>query len=217
MKPKLMPPEEQDLVVRRTGVPVADLFLNRWSPRAFDGTAVPMQDLHVMLEAARWAPSAYNVQPWRFVYALRGDPNWPVFLSLLDSFNHEWAQYAGALVFVVPDTVRPGTDPARPFPSHSFDTGAAWAQFALQARMLGYVTHAMGGIHTERVRKELNVPARFKVEIGIAVGRQGTAQQLPAALQAREYPSDRMPLRQLAYAGCFPADMASGVRTGSAT
>lgn len=198
--------------LRRADHPVHPLFLRRWSPRAFDGAAMPLADLMSMLEAARWAPSAYNLQPWRFVYVLRGDPAWQRALALLDPFNAAWAQAASALVFLCSDRLIPARDgrARQPSPTHRFDSGAAWAQLALQATALGYQAHAMGGIDAAAVREALAVPGHFEVEIGIAVGRQAAAARLPAGLREREQPSGRLPLGQLAFAGRFPRVAAEG-------
>jgi len=109
--------------------PIDPLFLERWSPRAFDGSPLPEADLQAMFEAARWAPSAFNSQPWHFLYARRGDANWARFLSLLIPWNQSWAHSASVLVYIVSDTL-PMTDrkTGEPAPSttHSFDAGAAW-------------------------------------------------------------------------------------------
>ena len=151
--------------------PVEDLFLNRWSPRAYDGSSMPKEDLMSVLEAARWAPSCYNIQPWRFVYALReDDENWHSFHAILDEFNQAWAGDASALVFLVSDSLMPGDGdrPDRPSRYNSLDAGAAWAQMALQATLLGYQAHAMAGMDFEKAREILNVPERFRIEIAIA-------------------------------------------------
>ncbi|MHA1570419.1 MAG: nitroreductase family protein, partial [Alphaproteobacteria bacterium] len=80
--------------------PIEPIFLRRWSPRAFDGSPMRAEDLMTILEAARWAPSAFNIQPWRFLYSLRDDAHWEKYLTLLDQFNADWAQHASALVIV---------------------------------------------------------------------------------------------------------------------
>jgi nitroreductase len=186
--------------------PIEPIFLKRWSPRAYDASPMPQADLNSILEAARWAPSAFNVQPWRFLYSHREDEYWPIFLSLLDAFNADWAQHASALLFVLSDTVMPGDDNQSDKLSnyHSFDTGAAWAQLALQATSLGYHAHAMAGIHTGLSRSSLVVPDRYCVEIAIAIGRRANASQLPQALQARELPSHRLSINEIAFSGAFP-------------
>ena len=185
--------------------PVDPLFLDRWSPRAFDATALPQADLDTMLDAARWAPSAFNYQPWRFLYAHRDDADWTRFLDLLLPFNQGWVQHAGALLFVLSDTLSsaPGSDEAKPSHSHSFDAGAAWALLALQATRLGYHTHAMTGVDFDRARTELAVPERFRIEAAVAIGRMGDKSVLPEALQSREVPSDRKPVESIARQGNF--------------
>ncbi len=187
--------------------PVEPIFLSRWSPRSYDASAMPEQDLLTILEAGRWAPSAYNVQPWRFLYAHRQDAHWSTFISLLDPFNQQWAAEASALIFLVSDTVMPGdeTRPDAVSQYNSFDSGAAWAQIALQATALGYAAHAMAGLAFDRASEVLELPDRFKVEIGIAIGRQTDANRLPEDLQTREAPSDRMPLEQISFSGPFPS------------
>ncbi|MEM9581811.1 MAG: nitroreductase family protein [Pseudomonadota bacterium] len=193
-------------ITRRPDYPIEPLFLSRWSPRAFDGSDIPAADLLTILEAGRWAPSAFNVQPWRFFYAQRGDADWPGFVTLLDAFNQTWAGDASALIFLASDTVMPG-DGARPDAKsnyNSFDAGAAWMQIALQASALGYAAHAMAGLNFDTAAQVLNLPERLKLEVGIAIGRQTRANRLPAELREREVPSNRMPLDQITFAGPYP-------------
>jgi len=193
-------------IERHSTYPIDQIFLDRWSPRAFDSATMPISDLLTILEAARWAPSAYNIQPWRFLYSLRDDAYWQRYLSLLDEFNEDWARHASALIFVLSDTVMPGNESRKDKPSHyhSFDTGAAWAQLALQATSLGYHTHAMAGLHFEKSRKSLVIPKRYQVEIAIAIGKRTDQSMLPAELQEIERPSQRNPIDEIAFAGLFP-------------
>ena len=186
--------------------PIAPIFLDRWSPRAFSPEPIPPRDLFTMLEAARWAPSAYNVQPWRFLYSIRGDAHWQQYLSLLDTFNAGWARHASALVFVLSDTVMPGNGRREPKRSrtNSFDAGAAWAQLALQATSLGYQAHAMGGIDFARSQTDLAVPEHYRIEIAVAIGKPADPSVLPEPLRARERPSQRLPVQEIAFAGAFP-------------
>jgi nitroreductase len=190
---------------RRSHHPIDPLFLQRWSPRAFDATPLPAHDLATIFEAARWAPSAFNAQPWRFIYALRGDADWERLLGLLIPFNAAWAATAGALVFICSDTLMEGkpNQPPAPSHSHSFDAGAAWAMLALQAASLGYHAHGMTGVNFDRARAELAVPDRFRLEAAAAIGRQGDKSVLPQGLQAREIPSDRRSLADLVFHGRF--------------
>lgn len=194
-------------IIRRPYRPIDPLFLIRWSPRAFDGSAIPDGDLETLFEAARWSPSAFNYQPWRFLYAHRDSADWTRFLDLLVPFNGAWASRAAVLLFLLSDKLVQSSPSGEPSPSHShsFDTGAAWALLALQATRMGYHAHAMTGVDFERARTELDVPDRFQLEAAIAVGRMGDKSVLPEALQARELPSDRKPVQQFAFAGNFPA------------
>ncbi|MHA6769876.1 nitroreductase family protein [Sphingobium ummariense] len=185
--------------------PVEPLFLDRWSPRAFDGSAMPQADLDTLFDAARWAPSASNHQPWRFLYAHRDSADWGRFLDLLVPANQTWAKNASVLLFVLSDRMMPvsGSDELQPFRTHSFDTGAAWALLALQATRLGYHTHGMAGIDYDRVPRELAIPDRFQVEAAVAIGRQADKSILPEQLQAREVPSGRKEIEAFAHAGNF--------------
>ena len=188
--------------------PVNPLFIDRWSPRAFTGEEIKDSDLHTMFEAARWAPSSYNSQPWRFLYAKRGTPQWDVFLGLLNEFNQSWAKSAGVLIVVVSKIAMeapPGSGKYVPSHSHSFDTGAAWGYLALEAHRLGLAAHAMVGFDIPRAAKELNVPDDHRVETAIAVGRRGHKSSLPEALAAREVPNTRNPVKSFIFEGGFPA------------
>ena len=107
--------------------PIDAMFLERWSPRAFTGEPLAETDLLTMLEAARWAPSCYNAQPWRFAYARRDTPSWGPFLDLLVPLNQTWAAGASALVFLISNSMMrpPGSDKDVPSPTHSLDAGTA--------------------------------------------------------------------------------------------
>lgn len=192
---------------RAPGHPADDLFLRRWSPRAFDASEMPEQDLLTMFEAARWAPSAFNSQPWRFLYARRGDADWERFLRLLIPWNQSWAHSASALVYVVSDSL-PFTDrktgEPQPSTTHSFDAGAAWACLALQASLMGYLAHGMSGIQYELARSELRIPERFALNAACAIGRIGDPAQLDEKLRAREFPSGRKAAREFAFRGGWP-------------
>ncbi|MEO0978107.1 MAG: nitroreductase family protein [Pseudomonadota bacterium] len=185
--------------------PVHDLIVNRWSPRSFDCSDMPEAELKTILEAARWAPSAFNIQPWRFVYARRGTEGWDTLVNLLNPFNRDWAQHASALLFLFSDTEVDGKDgkPNRKSGTHSFDAGAAWANAALQATGMGYHTHAMAGIMRDEIHGTLGVPARFKAEIAIAIGKRSKIEDLPEDLRAREVPSARKPLDDIAFEGTW--------------
>ena len=193
---------------RQADFPVDPLFLERWSPRAFDGSDLPDSDLRTIFEAARWAPSAFNSQPWRFLYAKRGDADWARFVSLLIPWNQGWAVTASVLVYIVSDSL-PFTDKETGAPAgshtHSFDTGAAWVSLALQATRMGYHAHGMSGIQFDLARAELGLPGRYQLNAACAIGRIGDPAQLDEKQRAREFPSDRKGQSEFVHAGNFPA------------
>ena len=168
---------------------------------------MPNADLLTILEAGRWAPSAFNVQPWRFLYAHRTDKHWTDFLSVLDAENRQWARSASALIFLISDKVMPAEEdrPEMNSKYNSFDAGSAWMQIALQATALGYAAHAMAGLEFEHAPRVLGLPNRFRLEVGITIGRPAEAHRLPHDLRAREAPSNRYPLEQISYPGPYPA------------
>jgi nitroreductase len=191
-------------MIARTAHPgVHQLFVDRWSPRAFDETEISDEDLETIFAAAGLAPSAFNYQPWKFLYARRGDANWERFLSLLIPFNASWAKDAGVLIFIVSDTKMRGGEEDKDFYSHSFDAGAAWAQLALQATLLGYHAHGMTGVDFPKAHEELGVPADYRIEAAIAIGRRDHPDRLPEGLREREVPSARKAVEEIAFAGNF--------------
>ncbi|WP_426141405.1 nitroreductase family protein [Pseudomonas sp. DWP3-1-2] len=185
--------------------PIDAQFTERWSPRAFTGESIPQETLLSFFEAARWAPSAYNSQPWRFLYARRDTPNWSRYLSLLVEFNQSWAQHASALVIVISKTTftAPGATEESPALWHTFDTGCAWGHLALQASQSGWYTHGMAGFDKERTRQELNIPEGYEIHAAVAIGKLGDKSTLPEYLQGRETPSPRRPVAELAAEGDF--------------
>ena len=188
---------------RTTNPAILPLIRERWSPRSFDASAMPQADLEVLLEAAGLAPSAYNIQPWTFLYAHRDDANWERFLALLVEFNQGWAKDASVLLFAVSQgTVGRGEEKS-PSHSHSFDAGAAWQNLALQAAHMGYAAHGMTGVDFARATSELGVPDDHRVEAAIAVGRPAPADRLPEFLRDKEVVSGRKPLAEIMRAGSF--------------
>jgi nitroreductase len=190
---------------RQPAYPIDPVFVARWSPRAFAPDTITEDELLGLFEAARWAPSSYNSQPARFIYGRRGTPAFDTLLDLLNPFNQSWAKEASALVFVVSNSLMrpPGQDKDVPSRSHSFDAGAAWMSFALQAQMRGWYTHGMVGADFDRAFADLGVPQGYRVECAIAVGRIGDPSSLPEQLRAREQPNDRHPVSAIAMEGRF--------------
>jgi nitroreductase len=186
---------------RKPDHPVDEIFLNRWSPRAMTGEPIPQEDLLTLFEAARWAPSSYNNQPWRILYATRNGEHWQQFLELLVEGNQVWARNAGALLLFL--SKKTFTYNGKPSITHSFDTGAAWENLALQGSLKGYVVHGMQGFDYERARTTLSIPDDFQVEAMVAVGLPGSPEVLPEQLRSKEAPSDRRKLEETICAGPF--------------
>lgn len=186
--------------IRTTDHGVGQIFVDRWSPRAMSGEDLPAETLQTLFEAARWAPSAMNNQPWRMLYAPRGSSHWPLYFDLLVDANKVWCAKAAVLVVFVSKTI---LDNGKPCRTHSYDTGAAWMSLALQGSLLGLVVHGMQGFDYERARVDLQIPTEYQVEAMAAVGWPGRLEELPEALQARETPSDRRALELTICEGLF--------------
>jgi len=180
---------------------ISPIFVNRWSPRAMSGEEVDREDLMRLFEAARWAPSSMNNQPWRFLFAMRNTPHWDKFYKLLVPGNQVWCGNAGALIVVVSkNTFDFNGKPAR---THSYDAGAAWACFALQGSLMGLVVHGMQGFNYDKAKEELRVADDHTVEAMIAVGRPGNREDLPLPVQEREFPSPRKKMEEFIFEGGF--------------
>ena len=185
--------------------PIERLFLERWSPRAFTGAPIDQETLLTIFEAARWAPSSYNSQPWRYVYALRDTPAWATFLALLVEGNQGWAKNAAALIVAVSKSTMAPRGEEMHSHSHSFDAGAGWQNLALQATALGWHAHAMVGFDMARAAAELHIPEGYRVESAIAIGTRGDKATLPEHFQGMETPNARNPVTSFAFEGVFPA------------
>ncbi|MDB5373003.1 MAG: nitroreductase [Belnapia sp.] len=185
--------------------PIEALLRRRWSPRSFTGAPVSATMLDSLLEAARWAASCNNVQPWHLVIARR-DIEPAAFAGLLATLspnNQGWAGQAGALMIVAART----TFPANGNPNRHawYDTGAAMAQMALQAAALGLQLHQMAGFDPAAARIACGIPEGFDPVAAIALGHVGPAEALPEALAARETaPRQRRPIGEFAFRGRWP-------------
>jgi nitroreductase len=177
------------------------LLIKRWSPRSFVQYEIPDDDFFSLFEAARWAPSSYNGQPWRFIYTKRNSKVWDKFLNLLVDFNKSWVKNSSVLVVVI--SRKNFEHNNKPSITHQLDTGAAWENLALQATYKGLATHGMQGFDYERARKELEIPDEYDVLAMIAIGKQGSKELLSSELQQRENPSDRKPLDEIIMQGSF--------------
>ena len=189
---------------RTANYPILPQFTERWSPRAFTQQPVSEEQILTVLEAARWAPSASNLQPWRFFYGLRGTPEFDTLLSLLVPFNEGWAKEAGALIFIASVTTFDGE---RQNITNSFDAGSSFMSLSLQAHSLGLVAHGMAGIEYDKAPAVLGLPANLKIEAAVAIGHQGDASSLADFLQTREAPSVRLPLSDIVFNGHFTGEI----------
>jgi nitroreductase len=186
---------------RKPAFDINQIFLNRWSPRAMSSEEISKDELMSIFEAARWAPSSYNNQPWRFLYAMRGLGHWNTFFDLMVEANQMWAKNAAALIVVI--SKKTFDYNGKPSITHTFDTGAAWQNMALQGALMGLVTHGMQGFDYDRARELLNVSDEFQVEAMVAVGKPGKKEDLPANLQEKEIPSSRKPLNHIVFEGSY--------------
>jgi nitroreductase len=174
---------------RKADFPIESLLIDRWSPRAMSGEEISNEELVRLFEAARWAPSSFNAQQWRALYAHRNSEHWSTFFELLVNANKVWAKNAAVLVlFIARKTFEYNDEPSI---THSYDAGAAWENFALQGFHQGLVVHGMEGFDYDRARKELHIPEEFQVEAMAAVGKPGPKESLAEKLQERESPNDR--------------------------
>ena len=184
-----------------SGLSVHQQFLERWSPRAMTGQSLQEVELLTLVEAARWAPSCFNAQPWRFAYLANGSAGWQELQATLVPGNQAWAAQAGALIAVI--SRREFEHNSASAPTHAFDAGAAWMSLALQASAMGLVAHGMRGFDAEAACRCLNVPELYDLQAIIAVGHPGRVEDLAEAYQEREVPSGRKALDEIAFAGGF--------------
>ncbi|WP_241156326.1 nitroreductase family protein [Leucobacter chromiireducens] len=180
----------------QTSAPVLDTLAERWSPRAFDADhSFPEGALRGIFEAARWAPSANNSQPWRFILARRGTEHFAAIEETLAGFNRMWAGSAGALVVNVAEVANAE---GAPQPWAEYDLGQAVAHLTVQAHAEGFHVHQMGGFDRDAIRAAFGLEARFEPVSVMVIGAIGDAEQLPEPLRERELaPRTRIELEEL--------------------
>lgn len=182
--------------------PVDAAFLDRWSPRAFSPEPLPELTILSLFEAARWAPSSQNEQPWTYVYATTGEER-ERFLPLLDEFNRIWVQHAPMIAFVMARLNL--SKSGKPNRHAQFDAGSSWISLALQARRLGLYAHAMGGFNVDEAHAVLNAPREeYEIMAAIAIGRYGDVADLDDYNRKRETPSGRKHVAEFAFHGPLP-------------
>jgi nitroreductase len=185
----------------QTSVPIHPILTDRWSPRSFDPKAlISTEDMTAFLEAARWAPSSYNFQPWRFIISRRGDETFQKICEAISGFNQVWAPNASALIAVV---VEQKTEGHIYPPIALFDTGLAVSQMTVEAHHRGFIIHQMIGFDKEKMNKSFDISGQRDCIVILAIGRQGPAENLPEG-QARErevLPRERNQLSDLIISG----------------
>jgi nitroreductase len=182
------------------GVPgVHELIRSRWSPRNFSSRNVSDQDLRTIFEAARWAASSFNEQPWRFLVAKKSDAEaFQKFLSLLVPANQAWAKNAPVLIFTAGKRTFSHNGSPNVYGLH--DAGQALANLFLQATALGLHAHGMGGFDRDRARAELHIPDDYELGAAVALGYLASADEFPEherALQLQK--RQRKPLREIVF------------------
>lgn len=175
---------------RQVNHKIDDIFWCRWSPRAMTGEALNEADVLSLLEAARFAPSSFNEQPWRFIYSLKKSPAWQKILDNLVSFNQSWAKNSGAFIILLSRRKYRKNDKLND--KASFDSGAAWQNIALQATMKHLVVHGMGGFDSDKLRQDFNISEDYNIELVIALGKIADKSVLGEELSSIEEPSDRL-------------------------
>jgi nitroreductase len=182
-----------------TVVPIAEVLETRWSPRSFDEShELTDQEILSLLEAARWAPSANNGQPWRFTVAKRGTDLHSKVVQGLTGFNQAWAPSASALIVLSVKKNEDGSSSHRNF----YDAGLAMAMLSIQAQALGYFSHQMSGIIAEDLQSSLEVPSELEVAVVIAIGKKDAPEKFEGAAYEREIaPRTRLSLDEIVLAG----------------
>jgi nitroreductase len=185
----------------QTEFPIHDLFARRWSSRAFDERSVDADLLRSLFEAARWAPSSNNEQPWRFIVASKEhQADWNRLFDCLAEGNRRWAFRAPVLVLSIASMN--WEDDGKPNRHAFHDTGLATENFVLQAAAHGLVAHQMAGFDVEKARVDLRIPTRYEPVAMIAIGYPGDPTALPERLREREFQSrSRRPIAEWTYSG----------------
>jgi nitroreductase len=186
-----------------TGVKIHELISKRWSPRAFSDRAVEREKLLSLMEAARWAPSSFNEQPWRFIIATKDDrEEFDRMLGCLNEFNQQWAISAPVLLITVAsDTFKKNGKPNE----YSFhDVGLAMGNLTTQATAHDMYVHQMAGIKPDKIREVYDIPEGFTPVAAAAIGYAGEIDRIPESMHKAETSErKRKPLDELVFSGSF--------------
>jgi nitroreductase len=188
-----------------TQAPIHDIIAHRWSPRAYDANKVVSQmQIMSLLEAARWAPSCFGDEPWRFiVWDKNTDAEaWKNALDCIVPGNQDWAKDAPVLILIGADTLFSHNQ--KPNRWGAYDTGAAAVSLCLQATSMGLATHQMGGFDGEQARARFGIPAQIDLLAMLAVGYEADIDSLSDERKERALaPRKRSPLGELFYDGVW--------------
>lgn len=197
-----------------TQYPIHPLLANRWSPRAFSSRPVEAEKLLRLFEAARWAPSSMNLQPWSFIVAAADDSETHDRMAqVLNARNQEWARSAPVLLLAVAQRER---QPGTPNRFAWYDLGQAVALLSTQATADGLALHQMGGFDSEKARQAFAIPEGYEAVTAIALGYHGSLDALPEDQQVRERaPRQRKPLEAFVFAGQWGQPLAAEAETAS--
>lgn len=180
---------------------ILDLILKRWSPRAMSGEKMPQKTLNQLFEAARWAPSSYNAQPWRFIYAHKGTEAWDKLYNLQVDFNKQWSKNSSVLILVISYKLFSWNNTFNL--NHSFDTGSAVENLCLQASSMNLAVHGMAGFDYQKAREVFNIPQDYNIEAMYAIGYPADPKILSKDLQDKEVKSDRNQISSFCFENQF--------------
>lgn len=167
---------------------------SRWSPRAFDNEKISKEDVMALIEAARYAPSCFNEQPWRFIVADNHETLTKI-RGILAPSNQIWADQAPVLIIILSKKTFARNSKDNYW--NMFDAGTAWGYMSLEAQRRGLITHAMGGFSKDKTREEFNISDDYNIITVVAVGKYGNKENLTEELQDREHPETRMEIEEL--------------------
>jgi nitroreductase len=171
---------------------------NRWSPRSFSSKPVSSESLQRIFEAARWAPSSFNEQPWRFIIGIKGDKTWEMIYDTLIEFNRKWAKLAPVLIMSIGSKILSKNE--KPNKMYIYDVGQSVSYITFQAMHEGLRVHQMGGFSAEKAIELFNIPNDYQPLTVIAIGYQGDPGLLDEELKKTEIGSrSRKELKVLVY------------------
>ncbi len=195
--------ETKHIKIAKPDYSVMPLIAERWSPRAFDGRDVEKEKLQRIFEAARWAPSSSNEQPWRFIVGFKGDKTYENIFSTLVEFNQLWAGSAPILFLAIAKTSS-AKNPEKENKAATYDLGQAMAYLTLQAMHEGLYVHQMGGFDAAKAAELFELPQDYKVVTANTIGYLGNPDLLHPNLQSMELsPRERKPTNELVFDEAF--------------